>query len=46
MPGTSANVFIWNREGPPGAKGHFKDYEVGADCIALDCAMFVGRRGV
>ena len=30
---------------PP--KGHFKDNEVGANCIVLlSCAMFLGRRGL
>ena len=29
----SGNVFIW--EGPQRAKGHFKDYEVGANYIVL-----------
>ena len=34
-PGTSADVFVWDRERPQRAKGYFKDYEVGANCIML-----------
>ena len=34
-PGTLADVFIWDCEGPQWAKGHVKDYEVGANVILL-----------
>ena len=43
--GTSADVLLLDRKGPQRAKGHFEDDEVGANCT-LDCAMFLGRRGV
>ena len=28
-PGTSADVLIWDREGPKRVKGHYMDYEIG-----------------
>mmetsp|Transcript_41564 Transcript_41564/g.67317 ORF Transcript_41564/g.67317 Transcript_41564/m.67317 type:complete len:115 (+) Transcript_41564:209-553(+) len=44
--GPSADVLIWDREGPQRAKGHFKDDEMGDKLYCPpDCAMFVGRRG-
>ena len=27
-PGTSADVLIWDREGPKRSKGHYMDYEI------------------
>ena len=33
--GTSADVLIWVHEGPQRAKGQFKDYELGPNCIVL-----------
>ena len=36
-PGPSAGVLIWDREGPPQAKGHFKDDEVGASLLTVLC---------
>ena len=44
-PGTSADVRIWGRKGPPGAKGHVKDYEVGATCIVLLIVLCLWERG-
>ena len=29
-PGTSADVLIWDREGPKRVKGHYMDYEMGS----------------
>ena len=29
-PGTSADVLIWDREGPKRVKGHYMDYEIGS----------------
>ena len=29
-PGTSADVLIWDREGPKKVKGHYMDYEIGS----------------
>ena len=29
-PGTSADVLIWDREGPKRSKGHYMDYEIGS----------------
>ena len=35
MPGSSVDVFIWDCEGPPWAKSHFQDHDLGANCMVL-----------
>ena len=50
-PRTSADVLIWDREGPQQAKGHFKDYDLGANdgadkgCIHT-AVPFIGRNNL
>ena len=46
VPGTSADVLIWDRKGPERDKGHFKDDEVGASCIVLLIVLCWWDRGV
>ena len=43
--GTFADVVIWDCEGAQRAKGHFKDCEVGANCIVLLTVLCLWERG-
>ena len=45
-PSNFAEVLIWDCERPQQAKGHFKGYEVGANCIVLLIVLSLWEGGV
>ena len=46
MPGTSADVLIWDCKGPHRVKDHFREYEVATKCIVVLIVLCLWEGGV